>query len=72
MADRDCRQFIIDNIRTNLSDAVEKRLMSDRPIGSLLSGGVDSSIVAALLANTIKNQVVTLKHLVLVLKIQLI
>ena len=50
MADRDCRQFIIDNIRTNLSDAVEKRLMSDRPIGSLLSGGVDSSIVAALLA----------------------
>ena len=44
-------KLVIDNIRSMLDSAVEKRLMSDRPIGCLLSGGVDSSIVAALLAS---------------------
>jgi len=50
MADRDCTDSIIEGIRTRLSNAVKKRLMSDRPIGCLLSGGVDSSIIAALLS----------------------
>lgn len=36
------------NIRTFLIEAVRKRLMSDRPIGFFLSGGLDSSIVAAI------------------------
>ena len=36
------------NIRTLLMSAVEKRLMGDRRIGCLLSGGLDSSLIAAL------------------------
>ena len=50
MYDIDCREDIIREIYEKLSSAVKKRLMSDRPIGCLLSGGVDSSVVAALLA----------------------
>lgn len=42
------------NIRTLLTWAVRKRLMADRRIGCLLSGGLDSSIVAALLVQEAK------------------
>ena len=37
-----------ENIRTTLTEAVKKRLHSDRKIGCLLSGGLDSSLVTAL------------------------
>jgi asparagine synthase (glutamine-hydrolysing) len=33
-----------------MTNAIEKRLMSDRPVGTLLSGGLDSSIVASVLS----------------------
>jgi asparagine synthase (glutamine-hydrolysing) len=37
-------------LRSLLEDAVQQRLVADVPLGSFLSGGVDSSIIAALAA----------------------
>lgn len=41
----------IDTLRTVITESVKKRLMSDRPIGFLLSGGLDSSIICAIAAS---------------------
>ncbi|XP_012270923.1 asparagine synthetase [glutamine-hydrolyzing] isoform X2 [Orussus abietinus] len=43
-----------ENIRNLLNAAVEKRLMADRRLGCLLSGGLDSSLVSALLVKHAK------------------
>lgn len=47
---------ILENIRTLLTGSVKKRLMSDRRIGCLLSGGLDSSLIAALLVRLAKEE----------------
>lgn len=41
---------ILSLIRIYFENSIKKRLMSNRPIGSLLSGGLDSSLVSALVA----------------------
>jgi len=40
--------LILSSINTYLHSAVKKRMMTERPIGCLLSGGLDSSLIAGL------------------------
>jgi asparagine synthase (glutamine-hydrolysing) len=49
----------IDECEKLLSDAVEQRLVSDVPLGALLSGGIDSSTVVALMNRANKGAVRT-------------
>jgi len=46
----DTEEQICENINSRLTNAVAKRMMSEREIGCLLSGGLDSSLIAALVA----------------------
>ena len=41
-------------VRTALESAVRKRMMTERPVAALLSGGLDSSLIAALIAKELK------------------
>ena len=40
----------LERVRAGVGEAVRKRLVADVPLGALLSGGIDSSIVVALMA----------------------
>lgn len=48
--DEEATQPSVRDIRDTLTEAVKKRLMSDVPLGVYLSGGLDSTIIAALVA----------------------
>ena len=43
------------SLRYALEESVRKRLLTDRPIACLLSGGLDSSLIAALVQNNLRN-----------------
>ena len=47
---------ICTKIRELFTQAVVKRLMSERPVGCLLSGGLDSSLVTAIVARELKHR----------------
>jgi len=51
---RDSETTIIDEFRKRLQECVDTHLMSDVPIGALLSGGVDSTATVAFMRNTIR------------------
>jgi asparagine synthase (glutamine-hydrolysing) len=50
---------ILTSIRTSVYNSIERRLSSDRPMAFLLSGGVDSSLVAAISSKLLGKQINT-------------
>ena len=50
---------ICKDIYLKLRESVHKRLMSDRPVGCFLSGGLDSSVVCSIMKKKLNTQITT-------------
>lgn len=57
---RDSRSDIIENTRFLLKDAIRRQLVSDVPLCTLLSGGLDSSVISSVAAEYYKEHGMTL------------
>src|SRR5699024_4120005 len=49
-------QAVVDEYRERFHDSVRLRLQSEMPVGTSLSGGLDSSAVAAVIARQLREQ----------------
>jgi len=58
-ASRSDEREVIEQFRSLLTESVRLRLMSDVPLGMFLSGGIDSSAIAALMARMIDRRLQT-------------
>lgn len=58
-ANDDSFETAASEVRSRVTDAVEKRLMSDVPLGAFLSGGIDSSIITGVMSQLSEDPVQT-------------
>jgi len=56
MPHQDDKDTTVDTVKAMLTDAVNRQLVADVPLGVLLSGGLDSSSITALAASHLKKQ----------------